>query len=301
MKFTNKIFDIDPKFYEENEQKGKIDRIDYHTTNFDGAPMDKYAFVYTPYGYDENKAYKILYLIHGSLENAEKYLYQGGEENPLKRAIDNMIAWGKIEPIIIVTPSEYPYNTILPRDNEVAKQGMFIQTFHKELTDDLLPAVEGKYHTYADFKTDEATLMATRDYRNVMGWSMGSRTTWNIFINKIGYFRNFAMMSGVLTGINGSFSNTKEWSDNTARIIVDKVKEQGFTKNDYSVFAITGTLDSMFDKYSLQMSALLAYPEYFNFFGEDQNTTYLVWPQGEHHTQWRLQYTINVIDQFYHL
>ena len=47
------------------------------------------------------------------------------------------------------------------------------------------------------------------------------------------------------------------------------------------------------------MGALMAYPEVFDFYSDEQNTTYVMWPEGEHHTQWRLQYTINAIRQFY--
>ncbi len=299
MKLNNSIFDIEPKYYEENEQKGKVERIDYHTTNWDGAPMDKYAFVYTPYGYDPKKAYKIFYLIHGSGEIAEKYLFQNGEENPLKRAVDNMIAWGDIEPIIIVTPSQYPYNVVYRRDPNAAVQATFVQEFHKELCDDLMPVVESKYHTYTDFKTDAESLKAARDYRAVAGWSMGAMTTWNIFINRIGYFRNFAMMSGNYSAVNGTGDISKEWADATAELVVEKVKEQGFGKKDFNVYGICGTLDSLYERYTLYMGCLQAYPEIFDFFGEDQNTTYVVWPKGEHHTQWRLQYTINVTQQYF--
>ncbi len=297
MKFNNYIFDIEPKYYEENEQKGKVERIDYHTTNWDGAPMDKYAFVYTPYGYDAEKPYKILYLIHGALESAEKYLYMGGEENPLKRAVDNMIAWGEMEPVIIVTPTQYPYNTVYKPDPNNPVKATFVENFPNELCDDLMPVVEGKYHTYSNFQTDAESLKAVRDYRNVTGWSMGSVTTWWIFAKALGYFHDFGFMSasaGLVTG-----DTTKEWADETAETIVNKVKEQGFTKDQYNCYAITGTLDVAYEKFTLQMGALKAYPELFDFYGDKQNTTYVIWAKGEHHTQWRLQYTINVIKQFY--
>ena len=92
MKFFNRIDEIDPRLYEECVEKGTVERVDYNTTNYDGSPMEKHAYVYLPYGYDENKQYDILYLIHGGAESAEKYIYQNGEENPLKRAVDHMVA-----------------------------------------------------------------------------------------------------------------------------------------------------------------------------------------------------------------
>ena len=95
---------------EECAQKGRVERIDYQSTDLEGNVMDKYAFVYVPYGYDDSKPYEILYLIHGGGEDAEKYLYKDGEENPLKRSVDHLIANGEIKPSLIVTPSWILYN-----------------------------------------------------------------------------------------------------------------------------------------------------------------------------------------------
>ncbi len=296
MKFFNKIDDIEQRLYEECEQKGKVERIDYHTTNYDGAPMDKYAFVYTPFDYDPEKKYEVLYLIHGGAETAEKYLFQNGEENPLKRAVDNMIADGTIEPVIIVTPSPYPYNTPTTRDSGIPSSA-FTSVFHNEMVNDLMPAVEGKYHTYTDFQTTPEALMGTRWHRKVMGWSMGSATTWYVFLNRIDYFSSFGFLSGACGAIPGDI--TKEWADETAKYVVDSVKKQGHCDKCINVLSITGTLDIAYEKLSLLMGALLAYPETFQFYGEDQNISFLTWPQGEHHTQWRLQYTVNAIKQFY--
>ncbi len=296
MKFFNKVEDIDQALYEECANKGKVERIDYHTTNWNGQPMDKYAFVYTPYNYDESKKYDILYLIHGGAETAEKYLYQNGEENPLKRAVDNMIDNGIIKPVIIVTPSPYPYNTVTKRDSGIPSTS-FTSYFHNELCLDLIPAVEGKYHTYADFSTDAETLISVRKHRQVMGWSMGCQTTWFVFLNRIAYFSQFGFLSCQPAPIECDF--TKEWADATAKVIVESVDRQGFTGKDYDAYIITGTLDQTYERVALTTAALFAYPDYFRFVGEGQNATFLMWPQGEHHTQWRLQYTINAIKQFY--
>ncbi len=297
MKFATEIFDIAPEYYEEAGQKGKIERIDYHTSNYDGAAMDKYAFVYTPYGYDPEKKYEILYLIHGGGESAEKYLYQDGENNKLKRAVDNMIEKGEIQPVIIVTPSPYPYNTMANiqrgHDND------FTSYFHHELCEDLIPAVEGKYHTYTDFKTDKESLTAVREHRNVMGWSMGCVTSWFVFLNRIDYFRKFGFMSMACREINAEEPG-RAWSDATAKALVNAVKDQGFTKKDYDIIEMTGTLDKAYEWDIMMTGALMAYPEYFDFYSEDRNAIFLCWPNGEHHTQWRLQYTINILNQFYH-
>ncbi len=297
MKFTNKIFDIEEKYYEENEQKGKLDRIDYTSTTYDGNDMPKHAYVYTPYGYDPEKKYEILYLVHGGGENAEKYLFKDGEANPLKRAIDNMIAWGQIEPIIIVTPSHNPYDRMLTIE-ELNSGKNPLECFGHELAQDLIPLVESKYHTFADFKTDAESLKAARDHRKLTGWSAGSVASWFTFMTEMAYFKEYGFMSGNCAVVNPS-ENTKEWTDATVDQLIASIQEQGMTKEDYQILGITGTMDIAFEKMSLQLSAMRAYPEFFEFEGENDNTSFVTWAKGEHHTQWRLQYTINVINEFY--
>jgi len=288
MKYTNIIEDIDPLYYTECEHKGKVERIDYHTS-FLGREMDKYAFVYTPYDYDPEKAYEILYLIHGGLEYAEKYLYENGEGNKLKRAVDHMIDRGDIAPVIIVTPSEYPDNKV-PETHE-GIDGITSE-FHKELVNDLIPAVEGKYKTFND-----------REMRSVMGWSMGSMTTWYVFMNRIDTFSRFGFLSAHAAVVNGPASLNahydRQWANETCRAVAKAIDAQKAEKKDYSIYAITGSEDIVFEPFNMMMGVLQSYTEYFDFYGPEQNACYLVWKDGEHHTQWRLQYTINAIKQFY--
>ena len=163
---------------------------------------------------------------------------------------------------------------------------------------DLIPAVESKYHTYADFRTSEEELKAVREHRGVMGWSMGCGTTWYVFLNRIAYFSKFGFLSGACGQIEGE--RNKEWADESAKYIVNSVREQGFGRDTVDIYAITGTLDIAYEGLTLLMGALLAYPDTFEFYDKSrQNATFLTWPEGEHHTQWRLQYTINAIHQLF--
>ena len=310
MKFFKRLSEIDPSYYQPCDKKGQVERLDYLTTNYDGRTMSKHAYVYTPYGYDASKAYDILYLVHGGGETAEKYLYQGGDENPLRRAIDHMLEKGEIRPLIIVTPCEYP-------DNEVQDINLpfylYVSVWHKELVNDLIPEVEKKYHTYAGLKTDPESLKKARDHRTLAGWSLGAVTSWFVFEKQLAYFHDFGFLSAdcsnpfgespISVSADGSFiqeEKNKVWADASAQFIVKRVKEQGFERKDFNIFAATGTLDIAYEGLSMLMSALLAYPDTFEFYDEkSQNIAFLTWAKGEHHTKWRLQYTINAIKQFY--
>lgn len=76
---------------------------------------DRRMSVYTPYGYEQNtkKKYPVLYLLHGG----------GGDENEwlnLGRAaqiMDNLIAAGKVNPMIVVMPNGHIGMTAAPGEN----------------------------------------------------------------------------------------------------------------------------------------------------------------------------------------
>lgn len=121
--------------------------------------------VYTPAGYaDSNKQYPVLYLLHGA----------GGDENAwseLGRAVqilDNLIAQGKAEPMIVVMPNgngaqqavpgEYPNSMYKPSfANAKTMEGSFEKAFP-----DIMKYVETHYRTLNDKK-----------HRAIAGLSMG--------------------------------------------------------------------------------------------------------------------------------
>ena len=121
--------------------------------------------VSTPAGYDDgNKQYPVLYLLHGA----------GGDENAwseLGRAVqilDNLIAQGKAEPMIVVMPNgngaqeavpgEYPNSMYNPSfSNPMTMEGSFEKAFP-----DIMSYVESHYRTIND-----------KAHRAIAGLSMG--------------------------------------------------------------------------------------------------------------------------------
>ena len=59
-----------------------------------------------------------------------------------------------------------------------------------ELVNDLIPAVEGRYHTYAE-TTDREGIEVSRSHRAIGGFSMGAVTTWYAFDETLNAFRYF--------------------------------------------------------------------------------------------------------------
>ena len=105
-----------PDGYEqEAEQRGSIVRVDYNTRDYaegSGAARTNTAYVYLPYGYDGQERYNIMYLVHGHYGTASTYFET--ENGMLRKLLDQMIAHGDIDPMIVVTPT---YNYGQPTAN----------------------------------------------------------------------------------------------------------------------------------------------------------------------------------------
>ncbi len=67
---------------------------------------------------------------------------------PRKDVLDNAIAAGEIAPLIVVCPT---YNNTSPDDSASFSLALTLtENYHRELLNDLIPAVESQYSTYAD-------------------------------------------------------------------------------------------------------------------------------------------------------
>ena len=108
----------------------------------------------------------------------------------MKHILDHGIANGEIQPMIVVCPT---YNNTSPEDSgDYSLALRLTDNYHNELINDLIPAVEGKYSTYAEDTTSEA-IAASRDYRAFGGFSMGSMATWRTFEHSLDYLLFYAV------------------------------------------------------------------------------------------------------------
>lgn len=233
--------------------RGCIRQVPYQTVNEQGETVDKYANVYLPYGYDPEKPYNIFYLMHGGGGNADAWL----DSCPLKNMLDQSIASGELEPLIVVTPSYYTPGTGAPgMDGEYHKT----LAFQKELVEDLMPAVESAYHTFAP-STDREGLHASRMHRGFGGFSMGAVTTWNAFIRNIDYIGYFMPLSGDCWAIERLGGSSQ--SEKTARYLHDAAAQSGYKPDEYFIYTLTGTGDIAFKQVYGQVGAMLQFPDTF--------------------------------------
>ncbi len=173
-------------------QPGTVEELVYETKAYatDGRTVQKSALVYLPYGYDETLPYNILYLMHGTGDD-QYYWLQTHSYN--KVMLDNLIAAREIEPLIVVTPTFYV------EDDCADDLDQLTYSFQDELRNDLMPAVEGKYSTWAE-TPDDAGFATSRDHRAFAGLSRGAVTTYHsVFCGSLDYFSWFGAFSGSRT------------------------------------------------------------------------------------------------------
>lgn len=188
--------------------------------------LTKTAWVYLPYDYTEDREYNVFYLSHGGWSNETTLMGTPDDPHDFKHIIDHAIEEGKIRPLIIVLPT---YNNTSPSDSGSYSLALQLtNNFHNELVNDLIPAVESRYSTYAE-STDLKGIAASRDHRGFGGFSMGSMNTWHTFEHCLDYFRYFAPSSGGPIG-NGAY-------------MADIVRCSGHSPGDFFIFAASGTED----------------------------------------------------------
>ena len=142
------------------------------------------------------------------------------------------MADGKIEPMIVVCPT---YNNESEEDSaDYSLALQLTENYHNELVNDLIPAVEGTYSTYAE-ETSPEGLRASRDHRAFCGFSMGSVATWRTFEYCLDYFRYFMPSSGSLT--------------NDGEVMASMVQDSGHDWDDFFIFAASGTDDFAYSSF----------------------------------------------------
>ena len=195
----------------ERDQKGTLVRLEYETHAYatDGRRVTKNAWVYLPYGYEEGTSYNILYLLHGTGDD-EEYWLKTFPYN--KTMVDNLIASGTIKPLIIVTPTFYV------EDDCADDLDRLTYSFREELRQDLMPAVEAKYSTYAE-GTDEEAFQASREHRAFAGLSRGAVTTLHsVFCGSLDYFSWFGTFSASRTPV--SYYQEKNLTEETKDLLI---------------------------------------------------------------------------------
>ena len=159
---------------------GTLEMIEYDSKT---VGTRRKMYVYTPPGYTQDKKYPVLYLLHGI----------GGDETEWQRfatpdvLLDNLIADGKAVPMIIVMPNGRAQKNDRAEGNTFATAPAFA-TFERDLLDDVIPAIDSRYGTYAN-----------RENRALAGLSMGGGQSLNF---GLAHLDTFAWVGGFSSAPN---------------------------------------------------------------------------------------------------
>jgi len=172
--YSNVIVNGDgPAFYDAlNVAHGAVARHIYHSDVLKG---EREIFVYTPPGYNGKTKYPVLYLLGGSGELASGWTLDGRANF----IADNLIASGKMTPMIIAMPN----NQVLHRSDPKHVEQTYL-LFENELREQIVPFVDKNFKTIADRKS-----------RAIAGLSMGGRHTQVVGLNAIDLFSSFGILS----------------------------------------------------------------------------------------------------------
>ncbi len=142
-------------------------------------------YVYTPAEYEKNKnkKYPVLYLQHGAGEDETEWVNSG------KAAIilDNLIAEGKAQPMIIVMNNDFVYkegDAII----RLAMSEHWSENFEEMFINEVIPDIDSHYRTIAD-----------ANHRAMAGLSLGGMLTSNIGLKRPDLFSYYGLLSGGVT------------------------------------------------------------------------------------------------------
>ena len=249
-----------PDGYEkEAVQRGSVVRIDYDTHDYadgTGATRTNTAYVYLPYGYEDNteQKYNVLYFVHGHYGTAATTFEDAN--GLVRKLLDHMVANRDMAPTIVVSPS---YNYGEPTASYVDAD-KYCEALPQELVNDLIPIVEGRYRTYTE-TTDAAGLEAARAHRAIGGFSMGGVTTWYALEHEFNYFRYFMPISGDCWSL-GSFAGMNRPNE-TAEYLANIVRTSHHA-SDFHIWAASGTNDSAYGETLVQVQAMARLTDVFD-------------------------------------
>jgi len=173
-----------------NVPHGVLHHSIYTTNAVVGLPQNQSRYyVYTPPGYDPKapQPYPVLYLLHGWSDSDSGWTAVGRAD----LMFDNMLAQGRIKPMVVVMPLGYGDMSFLHQFHvweDPAAIDRNTDLFTKALLTEVLPRVEADYHVSKD-----------RNDRAIVGLSMGGLESLSIGLS---HTDKFAWVGGFSSAVH---------------------------------------------------------------------------------------------------
>ncbi len=164
------------------------------------ANKDKPYNILLPANYDPSREYPVLYILHGYYEDEDRLMTNGnnGDAMRTKELVGNLIAQGKAEEMIVVSPLVFTSATMNSPSGMDNQSNAAYDAFVDDIVDSLMPHIESKY-----------SVATGRENTAVTGFSMGGRESLQIgmkYADKFGYVGAACPAPGV----SGSFKWSSE-------------------------------------------------------------------------------------------
>lgn len=250
---TEYIGAVPEEYFAASDHAGRVEEITYYSRDYtdDSRPaIQKTAYVYLPYGYDEtdlNTRYDILYLMHGWTMTAGDFFDEA--QSGIVPMLDHMIENGDIPPVIVVCATFDAQNQSQSFSRSVEE----LSVFHNDLRENLMPYIESRYHTYALNVRPEG-FQASRAHRAFGGFSLGAVTTWYQFIYNLDYIQYFLPMSGDCW-IMGTYGG-RYYPVETVDYLENMLAEGGYEERDFRIYQGIGTDDPIWDQTDSQIQEM---------------------------------------------
>jgi enterochelin esterase-like enzyme len=174
---------------------GGVESVNYYST---ALGRFRRMHIYTPPGYENNtQKYPIFYLLHGAGDSDDSWT-SVGRANLI---LDNLIAAGKVKPMIVVMPAGHT-SAMMFRPPAAGAAAPPRDEFSEDFVTDIMPYTEQHYRVIAD-----------RAHRAIAGLSMGGAQTLNIAFSHLNEFTYIGVFS---SGILGNAGTAKWETDHAA-------------------------------------------------------------------------------------
>lgn len=165
---------------------------------------DRKVVVYTPPNYETStNRLPVLYLLHGAGSTETSWTERGKAHVIL----DNLIADGRLQPLVVVMPFGYAFARAEGAvRGDAAENKQQRQGFQRDLIEDVIPMIDATFRVYGD-----------REHRAIAGLSLGGGQSLAIGLSHTNLFSRVAGFSSAM----GAGSNPETGGVNFDEVLAD--------------------------------------------------------------------------------
>ena len=149
---------------------GNVSKVWYESPTLN---MNRRMTVYTPAGYEKGGKYPTLYLLHGAGGDEEAWVSLGRAA----QIFDNLIAEGKIEPMVVVMTNGNTNSEAAPGE---WSKGMYKPSFMGHMNPAPAASMEDSFMDVVNYVESNYNVYTDKQHRAISGLSMGGGHSFSI-------------------------------------------------------------------------------------------------------------------------